>query len=530
MSSRRLVGAAVALGATLVVLAGGARLAAVKLADDALTGLGARWDSASHGLLHSEWRGLQRGPVRVERARLTLLPSPALLADGVDVDLSAGGWSPGGGGSAAGGGGAPGWAAGAPVRVEGLTVRWGEEVLAEGLSGSLAPTLSLHGEGVSVGREAGAWTARVERPLAVGPATATTTLDLRTEAGAVQFTLSAPDLVLEHPLLARGALPPSALQLAGRFDPTTHGVDATGTVGDVALRIEGRLDPSDRSGAVELDLSGELPAVLALFGDQVPEARRATCSGELGLHLAVALPDRSWTGTPRATDLTCEGVLTDVDGLKSGEVTWRTTDEEGNPVLRRTGPGERGWTSWQEGRRLADAIMASEDIGFPEHPGYDLRAIEAAMAEAAAGDTRPRGGSTLTQQLAKNLYLSGERTLARKLRELVYALALERQLGKRHILQLYINIVELGPDLYGVGAASEAYFAKRPGGLTDREAAFLATLLPSPSRGHARALQGRANQARVDDILANMGRAGMRTPEELAAARRQPLTLLLTGD
>ena len=135
-----------------------------------------------------------------------------------------------------------------------------------------------------------------------------------------------------------------------------------------------------------------------------------------------------------------------------------------------------------------------------------------------------RGASTITQQLAKNLFLDGRRTLRRKLRELVYAVELERALGKRRILELYLNVVEFGPEIYGVRAAADRYFLKRPERLSAREAAFLAAILPSPRTSYERAyLGGRVPDRRIDAILDNMARLGSLRPEEVEAAKRAPL-------
>ena len=135
-----------------------------------------------------------------------------------------------------------------------------------------------------------------------------------------------------------------------------------------------------------------------------------------------------------------------------------------------------------------------------------------------AGDV-VRGGSTLTQQLAKNLFLRGDRTYARKLQELLYAVELERELGKPRILELYLNVVEWGPDLVGAKEAAEAYFLKEPKGLLPEEAAFLASILRSPRGSWAREYRdGRVNGRRLAWILDNM--VGLDPAERAAALDR----------
>ena len=129
---------------------------------------------------------------------------------------------------------------------------------------------------------------------------------------------------------------------------------------------------------------------------------------------------------------------------------------------------------------LRRAVVAAEDARFYEHRGVDW----AAVREAAGKNIEQRrlgvGGSTLTQQLAKNLYLSPARTPWRKLREVAIAQRLEKRLGKKRILELYLNVIELGPRTYGVEAASQRYFQKAASDLSAREAATLAAIIPSP--------------------------------------------------
>ena len=109
---------------------------------------------------------------------------------------------------------------------------------------------------------------------------------------------------------------------------------------------------------------------------------------------------------------------------------------------------------------LRKAVIASEDAGFYYHPGFDVRAIaEALDANRYYGKTK-FGGSTITQQLAKNLFLSSERSWERKFKELAYALLMEKMLGKDRILELYLNYAQWGQNIFGCEAASQEYFKK----------------------------------------------------------------------
>jgi monofunctional biosynthetic peptidoglycan transglycosylase len=126
------------------------------------------------------------------------------------------------------------------------------------------------------------------------------------------------------------------------------------------------------------------------------------------------------------------------------------------------------------------AVVAAEDARFYEHQGVDWQAAREALRRDWER-RRPRlGGSTITQQLAKNLYLSSARTPWRKLREWAIARRLEQSLSKARILDLYLNVVEFGPRTYGVEAASRRLFGKPASAVTELEAATLAAMLPSP--------------------------------------------------
>jgi monofunctional biosynthetic peptidoglycan transglycosylase len=154
------------------------------------------------------------------------------------------------------------------------------------------------------------------------------------------------------------------------------------------------------------------------------------------------------------------------------------------------------WVGYaQISEHLKRAVIASEDDGFATHEGVDWESIEKAWqrnakaeeaaarrAQLRAGARPPRivGGSTITQQLAKNLLLSGERTLLRKGQEFVLAFALERLLSKERILEIYLNSVEWGEGVFGAEAAAQHYFRKSASRLSPHEAARLAVMLPRP--------------------------------------------------
>lgn len=133
---------------------------------------------------------------------------------------------------------------------------------------------------------------------------------------------------------------------------------------------------------------------------------------------------------------------------------------------------------------LRRAVIASEDAGFYFHPGFDVRAIAEAMeANQRRGKTK-FGGSTITQQLAKNLFLSGERSWERKFKEMAYALLMEKYLGKDRILELYLNYAQWGKDIFGCEEASQAYFHKSCDKINLDQSINLAAMLASPGKHH----------------------------------------------
>jgi len=169
---------------------------------------------------------------------------------------------------------------------------------------------------------------------------------------------------------------------------------------------------------------------------------------------------------------------------------WRLVSEKDQLKWRQQ------WVSYEKlSEHLKRAVIASEDDSFVDHDGIDWEALEKAWqkntraeTQAAKRATKPAktgrvkvvGGSTITQQLAKNLFLSGERTLLRKGQEFVITLLLEAILSKQHILEIYLNSVEWGEGVFGAEAAAQHYFRKPASELTPLEAARLAVMLPRP--------------------------------------------------
>ncbi len=178
------------------------------------------------------------------------------------------------------------------------------------------------------------------------------------------------------------------------------------------------------------------------------------------------------------------------------------------------------------------AIIISEDWAFYDHSGLDFNQIEDVIKESIEEGRLVRGASTITQQVAKNLMLSNDRTITRKAFEAVYTVLIERNLSKDQILEHYLNLVELGKNIYGIKQASKYYFKKAPQALSAKEGAFLAMLLPSPLRYAQSYNEGRLTDfasEQVSSILLKMRQAKIINEEERLNAEAEVLPFALVN-
>jgi len=176
------------------------------------------------------------------------------------------------------------------------------------------------------------------------------------------------------------------------------------------------------------------------------------------------------------------------------------------------------WTSMDEiSPWMGLAVIAAEDQKFPEHWGFDVAAIEKALAHNERNETRVRGASTLSQQTAKNLFLWDGRSWLRKGLEAGLTVGIETVWSKKRILTVYLNIAEFGEGVFGVEAAAQRYFNKPASRLTMSEAALLAAVLPNPIRFKANAPSGyvRSRQAWILRQMRQLGGEGFMARNQL---------------
>ncbi len=220
------------------------------------------------------------------------------------------------------------------------------------------------------------------------------------------------------------------------------------------------------------------------------------------------------------------------DGAESGieylssQFEYRPLTEEGRASEpRKVGRGLPGWVEYKDVPYLQRrCILVSEDSTFFFHNGVELEEMRAAIEAALENGEKARGGSTLTQQLVKNLFLSRDRTALRKLQELLLTFYLESNLKKEYLFELYVNLIEWGPDIYGLHDASMHYFGRPPKKLTPKEMAYLAAIIPGPLLYHRQYERGHISAkmaGRVNGLLERLNRLGQLPDDQLAEAKER---------
>ena len=328
-----------------------------------------------------------------------------------------------------------------------------------------------------------------------------------TPGGTVAFTrdgawlrVTCAPCALHHSQLASVPVRVRAVALDLRRDDDV--IEGKLVVDAVQLPFSGRLR------AASIDLAWQLPAtdlasLYGALGDAVPEAGFARIEGTVRAEGTLSLPSRRASMRSTADTLEIGGLGT--EALQYGWFRHACGQGDGSARLVITGDGEKRWAAGDAmGPYLAAAVVAAEDQRFHQHGGYDEFAIAEILADVADGRPK-RGGSTVTQQLARTLFTGGDRTAVRKLRELLYAMEMERTLGKARILELYLNTVDWGPGVCGAKAAARAYFNKAPARLTALEAAWLAAALRNPHAAWEHQFAARQpDKARATQVLMQM--------------------------
>lgn len=278
--------------------------------------------------------------------------------------------------------------------------------------------------------------------------------------------------------------------------------DVTGSfqLGDVPLlELDAPLKAQIRLRAPAFRAEGSCQEWVAAVGG--PEVLTgAGLGGKLRIEVETE-PKPKLTLEATCRPLSCEGVR----ALRK-PFTYTAIRADGTPFERRTGPGTAEWVPVGAAGKLPLAVEQLEDPGFAHHRGFIRQAYENSLVENLKTGSFTRGGSTLTMQLVKNVYLGREKTLIRKAQELLLAMALEGCLSKSEIMALYLNVVEFGPNVYGVGAGSHHWFKKAPGALDLTEAFWMASILPRPRKAGPPTEAALANIEKLMARLAEQGK------------------------
>lgn len=378
----------------------------------------------------------------------------------------------------------------------------------------------------------------VPRGIVLANARASGELTFRRTKDTIQLAVagSVAGLLLDHKTIA-----PQPVPVDGKLDasltvsPAAIAVDhASVTLGAAAWTASGWLRRgSPISGQLDLrlaaapcmDLVHSIPVELRGPLDGIAMTGTFGAGARLSIDLAAPAGDgvQLDTSMENACTVTAEPPAADVTTLAT--VSDHTFPDGSHA---RVGKGE---PAWFELKRLHSyvygAFVSAEDGRFFAHPGFDTTQIARSFEIDLRDRKLARGGSTISQQLIKNAFLTQRRSLDRKVQEALLTWRLEARLGKETILERYLNIIELGPHMFGIRAAAQYWFNKSPRELSVHEAAFLAALTSEPTTMTKRIRRAGTldpdSAARVDIILRAMRRDGVISVEELNAARENPL-------
>lgn len=330
------------------------------------------------------------------------------------------------------------------------------------------------------------------------------------------------DVALSHPRIA--AVPVTGLGVRVESEATIHPQErrinlarARVALGEAAVTWTGEveIDPTHyvARGALVLPETSCDAAVHAIPADVLGPLVGFGLAGSIAGRMDLDIDSRALDRT--VLDFTVDDRCTFVSAPPEADVTrfagpflHQALEPDGTVFEMETGPGTARWVPlYAMSPTIIDAVLAHEDAAYYRHRGFAPWAIRDAVVRNLTEGRYAVGASTITMQLAKNLFLRREKTLVRKIQEVVLAWWLERALDKERILELYLNVIEYGPSVYGIGAASHWWFGRSAAALSPVEAALLAIILPAPKMYAGIRAQGElspAMRARVGRFLRHM--------------------------
>jgi hypothetical protein len=385
------------------------------------------------------------------------------------------------------------------------------------ISGQISPELDLKGDDIHFTgtKEQLSWSFKY--PLKWEGLDGTIQLEGQLKDGDISGTGHIEILTIKSDFLSKSSLQIPDINIIGQFSDDNLKLKIQSNTSYISLKSQ---MPNVTDYTVEVEeFHLSLSEISQWWG--ISEEQNCTLNGYFIGKGTLHWPSRQWSIKLDVDSLESNGNLFNPQALREGVFSYLPLNGKG---LRETGPATSNWSEdigWMD-----RAVTAAEDSRFFLHSGWDIEGIQIAFDEWSSGNSNPRGGSTITQQLAKNLFTGDEHRVSRKIQELIYTLELERLFTKEELLILYLNIVEFGPNIYGIKDASERYFVKAPAQLLPEEAAYLAALLPSPKSGYRQALRGSFRKSRRHSILQNMVDMGSLSNHEHQAALRRPLMVI----
>lgn len=351
------------------------------------------------------------------------------------------------------------------------------------------------------------------------------------------------DLALSSPRIAPTPVRRIAASFRGQAEwlPLSRRLEvasATIGLGQAEAQLSGSLEwPEDHflvDGRITLPPTDCNTAIGAIPADLLAELNGFTFRGRIGGQVVVRVDSRDLDATRLDIDVAdgCTFVtapaMADVSRFSTSFVH-RVVEPDGTQFQMETGPETLHWTPIaQISPFMVQAVLGHEDAGFFGHSGFSVPSIRLALIRNLREERYVYGASTITMQLVKNVFLHREKTLARKVQEVLLTWWVESVMEKRDILELYLNVIEYGPEIYGIRAAAMHYFGRSPAMLGPAESAYLATILPNPKGYHSHWEDGAvppAFQRRVARFLRTLGSRG-RYDEEAVAFGLERLEVL----
>jgi hypothetical protein len=350
-----------------------------------------------------------------------------------------------------------------------------------------------------------------------------------------QGNLAVNGLNIEHPLLAREPVLDVGFlaKIDATFDPEARAIELRNlelSRGALKVEIEGSVRHPAQVSERRYEIAVRVPEIPCqsvldeIPRELIPALRGMTLAGtyslETKLHIDFSdLESLSLVGLKESFGLRqCRPLRVPVRLSPTrlmGDLVHTVTLRDGTQHTSYLSPLNPEFAPLEEiSPTVAAAVLTTEDGSFWRHDGFLTSQIAAALrSNLEAGKVR-LGASTITMQMVKNIFLSHERTLSRKFQEVLLTWYVERSLPKERIMELYLNVIEFGPGIYGITAAADHYFGKTPFALNSLESAYLALMLPSPVRRHEHFCNGELSRAfevklrRIHGLMAQRGHIG----------------------